>query len=204
MGEIEANGCHVIQVCHQGAVIVASINRNSWLSHLCPDEYYERVEAIAPERLWERGIRGLILDLDNTLVKYHEHHVNSELLRWFDRVKSQGITCCILSNNHRRRRINRIADKLGVQFVARAGKPRRRPFLTAMHMLNTDRHSTAVIGDQVFTDVLGGKRSGLYTVLIQPRSSRDFIGTRVMRCFETGIVRYLTTRGYVRLVTGHE
>ena len=189
----------------QGVILVIPMSRKKWLRYLCPDEYYDRVEAVNPGALWERGIRGLILDLDNTLVKYHEHQVNSnELLAWFDHINQLGIKCCILSNNHRRQRISRIAQTLGIQFMARAGKPRRRPFRAAMHMLNTERHNTAVIGDQVFTDVLGGKRTGLYTVLIQPRSSRDFIGTRFVRCFETGIMRYFTTKGYVRLVTGNK
>ncbi|MEW6523085.1 MAG: YqeG family HAD IIIA-type phosphatase [Bacillota bacterium] len=163
----------------------------------CPHEYLSSPQEVDFQSLRSRGVRGLIVDLDNTLVHWNQYVAGPELQLWFEQARAADLAVCILSNNHHVQRIAGFAHSLEADFLARAGKPRRRPFKAAMDLMGTTPETTAVIGDQVFTDVLGGRRSGLYTILVRPRSEREFVGTRCMRVIERHILRYLVKVGLV-------
>jgi len=90
---------------------------------------------------------------------------------------------CFVSNNTDLR-VKEIADRVNIPFIARAKKPRRRSFRKAMALMDTKPEHTAVVGDQIFTDILGGNRLGLFTVLVSPISRKEFIGTRLVRILE--------------------
>lgn len=137
-----------------------------------------------------RGIRGLIIDLDNTVTEWGRATLDRGVRRWFADLKEQGIKACLVSNN-RSNRVKKVADALGIPGISRAGKPRRRAFRQAMAVMDTEAGGTAVIGDQVFTDILGGNRLGMYTILVMPINSREFIGTRMMRHVERIFTRHL-------------
>jgi HAD superfamily phosphatase (TIGR01668 family) len=137
--------------------------------------------------------------LDNTLVGYDQQVVAPGLLEWMQKARDAGMILCILTNNHRRERVTSLARSLGIEFLARAGKPRRRPFRRAMQRMGTAPGTTAVMGDQLFTDVLGGKRSGMYTILVRPNSDREFIGTRLVRIIERQLLRYFARTGMVTM-----
>ncbi|MHB1125390.1 MAG: YqeG family HAD IIIA-type phosphatase [Bacillota bacterium] len=160
------------------------------LALLMPDLYIKSLLDIPMEMLVEKGIRGLIIDLDNTITEWNGDHLRQEVVNWFNSLADYRITSCVVSNNGRDR-VARIADTLGIPSVPKAGKPRRRAFYQAMKVLGTQAHETAVIGDQVFTDVLGGNRLGLLTVLVVPVSRREFIGTRLVRQVERLVLRSL-------------
>lgn len=161
---------------------------------LIPDEYLPSVTLLDPQRLRARGIRGLIVDLDNTLVPWRGGDPVPGLACWLERVRGAGIAVCILSNN-RSARVGAWGRSLGVPVIAAAAKPRRKAFVRAMEVLGTGPAETAVVGDQLFTDVLGGRRLGLYTVLVQPLSRREFVGTRLVRGLERRVLAYLSRRG---------
>lgn len=127
-----------------------------------------------------RGIRALILDLDNTLVPWHGREVRPEIEAWVKEMHAAGIQLCIVSNTHRPGRLKELAALLGVQFVPAGGKPRRRGFMRAIEAMGSTAEDTAVIGDQVMTDIWGGNRCGLLTILVEPLSRVEFIGTRVV------------------------
>lgn len=152
---------------------------------------------ITPGWLAGRGIRALILDLDNTLVPWHGREVAPEIEAWVRSMHHAEIQLCIVSNTHRPGRLKELAALLGVQFVPSGGKPRRRGFFRAMEAMGSTAEETAVIGDQVMTDVWGGNRAGLLTILVEPLSRIEFIGTRVVsRSVERLLLQLLERRGH--------
>ncbi len=134
------------------------------------------------------GYRGLIMDLDNTLVAWNHPEVPKTLRVWLNEVRRREIEMCIVSNNLSQR-VEEFSAKIGVSFIAKAAKPRRRAFRQAMRTMGTDAHNTAVVGDQVFTDILGGNRLQLYTILVHPLATEEFWTTRLVRKLEKQVVR---------------
>lgn len=161
---------------------------------LRPDEYRRSVFAIDFDRLKARGIRAIVTDLDNTLVPWNEPHPPEALADWL-RAAQEHFAVCICSNNSGSR-VREFADKLNIPFISGATKPRRTGFRRAMERLGVGPSETAVVGDQIFTDVLGGKRSGAYTILVQPIEPQEFFLTRhLTRPVERAVLRYLANRG---------
>ena len=143
----------------------------------------ESIYALDLDELASQGVLGFILDVDNTIVPWRSGAVPPPLRGWFADVDARGIRCCLLSNAAGPR-IQRLGADLGVAAVAGASKPSVRGFLAALTVLGTPAGATVVIGDQVFTDVWGGNRAGLRTILVRPLSNRDFLGTRLVRQVE--------------------
>jgi len=156
-----------------------------------PDLYAASLKDVPLEKLKDRGIRGLIIDLDNTVTHWNDPSLDSQTLEWFQRGKGLGFKICLVSNNFRDR-VKKVAAQLEVPALPRAGKPSRRAFRRAMEILGTGPEETAVIGDQLLTDVLGGNRLHLFTILVVPLSRREFIGTRLMRWIEGYILKRLS------------
>lgn len=154
------------------------------------------VAEITPAFLAARGIGALILDLDNTLVPWHGREVPPLVAEWIQEMTSAGIQLCIVSNTHRPGRLRELAAVLGVQHVPSGGKPRRGGFRRAMAAMGVTAEETAVVGDQLMTDIWGGNRSGCLTILVDPLSPVEFWGTRVInRYLERLLLRTLERRG---------
>ena len=160
----------------------------SMLDYFRPTLQAPSLDSIDVEQLVKDGIKGLIIDLDNTMTPWNNLEVGPKVAAWFKKVKAAGISACVVSNNKKRQRVAVVAERLGIPFVFRATKPHRRAFHAGMDILGTGQDDTAVIGDQLFTDILGGSRLGLYTILVTPINDREFIGTRFMRQMEKIIV----------------
>jgi len=150
---------------------------------LAPDLFIDSLLDIPLEKLAHRKIKGMIFDLDNTVTEWNNPEIRDDIIQWFKKLQATGITACLLSNN-KGPRVMEAAKKLGIPYVAKATKPRRRAFRLAIDLLQTTPEETVVVGDQIFTDILGGNRMGLYTILVSPLSKREFIGTRCVRCIE--------------------
>ena len=148
-----------------------------WLRYLIPRWMPESLFEVTAERLAALEIRGVILDMDNTLTEWHSGQITAEVLGWIKGLHDQGFRTCVLSNTHREDRLKALCEQLGVDYLL-GSKPRRRGFRAAMLKLGTVAEQTAVIGDQIFTDVLGGNRTGLYTILVPPLSKSEFVGTK--------------------------
>jgi len=155
---------------------------------LRPDQTVGSIYEIDLRALRERGIRGVIADLDNTLVPWNGTVVDERLQEWLSALREQGLELAIVSNNFHTR-VEQVSSRLGVIAVARAVKPRRRAFLSLAIRLGLSPGQVCVIGDQLFTDIMGGKRSGMHTILVTPLDSREFIGTKVMRLLERLLLR---------------
>ncbi|NLJ33714.1 MAG: YqeG family HAD IIIA-type phosphatase [Firmicutes bacterium] len=161
---------------------------------LCPRLYVDSIFAIPIDALWQRGIRGLIFDVDNTLTGWRGRELDAKTLEWFAGLLEKGFKICLVSNSGQRERVRDFGRLLDVCAIPRAYKPMGRAFLAALNNLETEVESTAVIGDQIFTDVLGGNRLGLYTILVVPLSKNEFIGTKCVRLLERLVIRVLRRR----------
>ncbi len=154
---------------------------------LQPQLFVQSIYDIDLNRLVERGVRGLILDLDNTLVGWNQATASDELRRWLGEVKAHQLKTCIVSNNMSER-VERFGRHIGVMTIAKAAKPRRRAFRLAMRKMGTHHRQTAVVGDQVFTDILGGNRLKLFTILVLPLNEREFWTTQLVRRLERALL----------------
>ena len=148
-----------------------------------PDAFADRLSSVSLDDLAVRGMRGIIVDLDNTLVGYGEDHMAPIDAAWIASARARGFAVCLLSNNFTDR-VARIGLELGVPTVPSALKPLPRGFLRALRVLGTSKETTVVVGDQLFTDVLGAKFVGLHAILTEPLVAHDWHGTRVLRFFE--------------------
>lgn len=146
---------------------------------LYPKVYISSILDIDPEFLRRRGIKGILFDLDNTIVSREASCCAPEVEEWLAGLCRLGFKTAIVSNNSARR-VGAFAGLLGMPAVHRAVKPWKRPFLRAAKMLGTSPHETALIGDQIFTDILGGNMAGLYTILVTPLQGKEFLGTRLI------------------------
>jgi len=158
------------------------------LSKIKPDIFVPTLQDIPLQELSNKGIKGLIIDLDNTLTNWNCSEIDPIVHNWINNLTELGFKICIVSNNSTSR-IEAFVKKIHISFVPNALKPSKRAFLKAMQILETDPESTAVIGDQLFTDILGGKRVGATTILVPPLSKREFFGTKIMRRFERIVLK---------------
>lgn len=166
------------------------------LEVLCPNQVAESVLDISLGDLREKGIRALIIDLDNTLLGWDAVDIAPSMREWVMGARGLGFCLCIASNGLNAR-VRTIADDLGVLAIAKATKPRKRPFRRALQLLGVSAGQAAVIGDQLFTDILGGNRMGLYTILITPISRKELRTTRMVRCVERRVLSRLQRKGLV-------
>ena len=128
------------------------------------DNIYE----LTGEKLQKRGIRLLLADLDNTLVPYGVPLPDERLKRWRDDLNRHGVTLFVLSNNRHESRPRIFSEGLEVPYIGHAGKPKTGSFYAAMERMGVTKEQTAIVGDQIFTDVLGGNRAGVSAVLVKP------------------------------------
>jgi HAD superfamily phosphatase (TIGR01668 family) len=167
---------------------------------LAPDSFVERVTDLRPEALKADGIEGLILDLDNTLCEWQSEVIPEDILHWLQEVQEAGICLCLASNTHNRRRLDRVARALNIPYVRGVPKPRRQCFAKAFLHMNCRPEAVAVAGDQMFTDILGGKRSGIRTIMVRPIHPREFIGTKLSRMLEERLLRWFERHNLLPIV----
>ena len=167
------------------------------LELLVPDEYAASVFDIDLERLKKRDIDGLIIDIDNTLVRWGAKTADRRVVEWFARLEELGFRACLLSNNTKDR-VVKFTGAVRIPAVYRAAKPGKRAFRKAMAAMGKTPSTTAVIGDQVFTDIYGGKRLGLYAVLVMPIDEKEFITTRLVRKLERVFLDRLVRQGKLK------
>ncbi len=162
--------------------------REKFLKILLPDKYYSSVNQINLINLKKEGVRGLIIDLDNTIVPRKDEIVTEEIKDWFKLLSSLGFRVCLVSNNWSSR-ASKIAEELKIPLIAPAGKPRRKAFRRGLELLGMEVEQVAVIGDQLFTDILGGNLLKMKTILVSPMSSQDLFHTQLLRKLERRILR---------------
>lgn len=148
-----------------------------------PDLYLRSVRDIDIEGLRERGIDTLLMDLDNTLLPRDSTVIPDDIVQWCSHLDEQGMTACLVSNNWHER-VRTVAAELDFLLVSKAVKPLPMAFRRAMRLAGSSRDRSVVVGDQMFTDVLGGKLLGLMTIMVLPLSHSDLPHTLLLRRIE--------------------
>ncbi|SFE28248.1 YqeG family HAD IIIA-type phosphatase [Alteribacillus iranensis] len=167
------------------------------LKYFIPNEYIPSVFDLDLEELRARNIKGIITDLDNTLVEWDRPDATPKLLEWLKLMRTEGFQVTIVSNNNKER-VSSFSEPTGIQFIHSARKPLRRAFLKACKRMGLAKDEVVVVGDQVLTDVFGGNRAGFYTVLVVPIASTDGFLTRVNRKVERRVLKRLRDKGLIQ------
>lgn len=156
-----------------------------------PGEYIDSTYHIDFDRLYREGYRGVIFDIDNTLVP-HGAPADERAAALFAHLKELGFSCCLLSNNDEPR-VKMFNDAVHVNYIFDAHKPSRRNYQKAMEIMHTELKNTLFVGDQIFTDVYGANRTGLRTILVRPIHPKEEIQIVLKRYLEK-IVLYFYQR----------
>ena len=158
---------------------------------LYPNGHFERVEEITIKYLQNNKIKALILDVDNTLIDYQKH-LEKSVIQWAKDLKKEGIKLYILSNTNQKEKVEKVAKALETPYQNLAKKPLKTGFLKVQKELQEKEKNIAVVGDQIFTDIIGGNRCNMFTILVDPINPKDFWYTAWKRPIENKIKnRYL-------------
>ena len=158
---------------------------------LTPSLYIETIYDLPLEFLRLRKITAVITDLDNTLVPWRDYRNMQDLSEWFSNLHKHGFKTVILSNAKPHPSIDELSANLNTQVIVGARKPLTRFFRDALDVLESDPEQTCVIGDQLFTDILGGNIVGCHTVLVNRIGANEFIGTKIVRVLEGMVLKHL-------------
>jgi len=149
---------------------------------LYPCEYVESTYKIDFEKLYNQGYRGVIFDIDNTLVP-HGAPADERAISLFKELKALGFNCMLLSNN-KEPRVKMFNDAVEVSYIHKAGKPKPSAYKNAMLKLGTTKDNTIFVGDQIFTDICGANLAGIRTVLVKPIHPKEEIQIVLKRYLE--------------------
>ncbi|MCL5037376.1 MAG: YqeG family HAD IIIA-type phosphatase [Chloroflexi bacterium] len=169
---------------------------------LCPRMVVEKVQDIDLQELKDMGFRYLLLDLDNTLLSWWSGKFPPMVKDWIEEARGSGFELCIVSNSLMKWKVKRLGRELEVPAINRASKPRKGGLLKAMDILGAKTEETVVIGDQIFTDILGGNRLGMYTILVRPVSRHEFFATVLQRAAEKLLIFRWKKKGVLKEVEG--
>ena len=150
-------------------------------------EYVDSAYGIPFEELYRKGYRGIIFDVDNTLVP-HGAPADARSIGLFERLRAMGFSTCILSNN-KEPRVAPFASQVKSPYIFKGGKPSVKGYERAMEVMGTGRENTLFIGDQLFTDVWGARRTGLYSILTKPMDPHEEIQIVFKRYLEAVVLR---------------
>lgn len=167
---------------------------NLVLKYFLPDQHVKSIFDITPESLIEKGVKGIITDLDNTLVEWDRPSATPKLIEWFENMKKNNILVTIVSNNNEER-VKAFSDPLVTPYIYRAKKPMTIAFNRAVKEMGLKKDETVVIGDQLLTDVFGGNRGGFHTILVIPVAQTDGLATRFNRAIERRLLNIFRKQG---------
>lgn len=158
---------------------------------LYPNLYCKNVMAITMDILQKNNIKGLILDVDNTLIDI-DRNMDPKVKDWADELKAKGIKMCIVSNTNKVDKVKKVSEILDIPYFYFAKKPLKSGFKKAKELLKLDYENIAAVGDQIMTDVVGANRCKIFSILVEPISEKDIFITKVKRPIEKLIInRYL-------------
>jgi HAD superfamily phosphatase (TIGR01668 family) len=169
------------------------------INYLSPKYYFDKISDIDLNKLKQKNIDTILLDLDNTLVPWYNSYIDPEIYNWLNNIKMNNFKVCIISNGVSIR-VKRISKELGFPFISNAIKPSTRSIVKALKMLNSKPENTVIIGDQIFTDILAGNRLGLTTILVKPLAKVELITTKFIRIIEKKILKYLIKKNKIKII----
>ena len=154
--------------------------------NLYPKIYLNNVKEITYELLQENNIKGLILDVDNTLIDYYKN-MPEGVEQWCKDLQKRNIKFCIASNSNKREKVKGVSEKLGIPYVFFAKKPLKMGLNKAKNIMGLKSEEVAVVGDQIFTHVLGANRCKMFSILVEPIKEKDILITIIKRPIENFI-----------------
>lgn len=155
---------------------------------LYPNAYLKNVKEITIDFLNKNNIKALILDVDNTLIDFNKKMLDG-VEEWCKNLKKQGIKLFIVSNSNKKTKVEMVAKKLELPYIHFATKPFKRGFRKAAKMLQEKNENIAVVGDQIFTDVIGANRCKMFSILVEPIEKKDLLVTKIKRPLENYIIK---------------
>lgn len=155
---------------------------------LYPKFYCDKVTDVGLDLLKKNEIKGIILDVDNTLIDIDRNLVEG-VTEWTEKLKENGIKLIIASNSNKVEKVEAVANILGISYIYFSTKPLKRGLRKAQKQLELDSQNIAVIGDQIFTDVLGANRCKMFSILVNPISKKDLFLTKIKRPLEEIVVK---------------
>lgn len=159
-----------------------------FLKTFYPNCYMDSAYDIPYDSLYDKGYRGIIFDVDNTLVE-HGVPANERAVRLFEKLRGLGYNTCIISNN-KEPRVQPFANLVKSHYISKAGKPSPKNYIRAMELMNTDTTNTFFVGDQLFTDVWGANRAGVKTILVKPIDKHEEIQIVLKRYLEKIVLHF--------------
>ena len=153
-----------------------------------PKEYLNSVKDISLELLHKNNIKGLILDVDNTLINL-DKKMPAGVSDWAKNLKANGIKMCILSNSNHLNKVEAVAKKINVPYIFFGKKPLKSGFLRARDILKLPNENIAVVGDQIFTDIVGANRCNMFSILVKPIAEKDYLITKIKTPIENFIIK---------------
>ncbi len=156
------------------------------MAFLFPGYYYRSAYSVPYAKLYDEGMRGVIFDIDNTLV-CHGAPANDRALELMDELKKLGYRICFLSNNGEQR-VKSFNEKIGAVYIYKAGKPKKEGYLKACEAMGTEASNTVFVGDQIFTDIIGANLSGIKSFLVKRIGPKEEIQIHLKRILEAPIV----------------
>lgn len=169
---------------------------NSMYKIFLPNEYVKDVYHLSPEDLLSKGVKGIITDLDNTLVAWDRPDATPEIATWIKQMQDAGIQVTILSNNNELR-VKAFSDPLETPYIFAARKPLSKAFKKALQQMGLRKNEVVMVGDQMMTDILGGNRYGLHTILVLPVANSDGFVTKLNRRLERRVMKSLKRKGMI-------
>lgn len=166
------------------------------LKKFLPSDFVTDVFQLRAEDLKKRGIKAVITDLDNTLVAWDQSNATAEIIEWLTSLKEAGIKVTIVSNNNELR-VKAFSEPIEMPFISKANKPLGSAFRRAMRLMQTKKEETVVVGDQLLTDIFGGNRQGIHTILVIPVATNDAKITSFNRNLERFIMNKLRKKGLI-------
>lgn len=157
------------------------------LKFFTPEYYFNTFDMVSADFLSSLGIKGIVLDVDNTLEPYENAHPGEHVIKWLGELRARGISCAIVSNNSRER-IELFNEALGVPVFYKAGKPFAKNVIRAMETMGTTKENTILMGDQIFTDVWAAHNAGIPAILVHPINDKKDLLTRFKRLLERPII----------------
>ena len=158
------------------------------LKRFYPEDYVDSAYEIPYEELYKKGYRGIVFDVDNTLVE-HGAPVTERAIALFERLRKTGYDTCIISNN-KEPRVRPLAEAVHSKYVSDAKKPSPKNYIKAMECMKTDVNTTFFVGDQLFTDVWGANRAGMMTILVKPIDKHEEIQIVLKRYLEKIVLHF--------------
>ena len=158
------------------------------MSWFIPDYAFATYRDITPEFLSGIGVKALLIDIDNTLAPYEQDLPDEHIVAWFDAIAKNGIKATLVSNNGRER-VELFNSRLGLPAYFKSGKPFAKNLKRAMRDMGSDKSNTAMLGDQVLTDVVAGRHIGLRAIIVPPIKDRTSAFFRFKRALEVGSIK---------------